>query len=110
MNSETSMWMVVFRARVKTIDSDYQATAMTLRDLALSQYGCLDFVSALRPDVQGDEEIAISYWASEEDLLAWKQDPQHLAAQQLGRERWYESYSVSIAPIARHYGPLDESS
>lgn len=93
------MFVVIFRAKTRDLDPEYSALAPKLRDLALSQFHCLEFVSAC----EGDQEIALSYWNSEADIKAWKAHAEHLVAQQLGRERWYESYHVQIAEIRREY-------
>ena len=53
---------------------------------------------------EGDEEIAISYWESEEQILAWKKDGEHLAAQELGRKKWYKAYKVEVVRVLREYG------
>jgi len=94
------MYAVIFTARLKAPDGDYDETASRMRQLARERYGCLDFVSS----TQGDQEIAISYWQRESDILRWKQDPEHQRAQQLGRTRWYASYRVEVVEIKRHYG------
>jgi heme-degrading monooxygenase HmoA len=93
------MYAVIFRARINRLDDDYVATARQLRELAMKKYGCLDFTSAM----EDGQEIAISWWRNENDIARWKQDPDHLRAQQLGRTRWYESYSVEIVEIKRRY-------
>lgn len=93
------MYAVIFTARIKQLDDHYEQTASRMRQLARERYGCLDFVSS----TQGDQEIAISYWQRESDILRWKQDPEHLQAQQLGRTRWYASYRVEVVEIRRHY-------
>jgi heme-degrading monooxygenase HmoA len=92
---------VIFKAVINQhqLDSHYFETARGLRELAKTQYGCLDFVS-VRED---DREIAISYWPSREQISAWKDDPEHRKAQQLGRTLWYRSYSVEVVNIERAY-------
>ncbi|AXQ31583.1 antibiotic biosynthesis monooxygenase [Solimonas sp. K1W22B-7] len=92
--------VVIFRARARRLDAEYAQVAERLRDLALSQFGCLEFVSA----TEGDQEIALSYWRDEADIRRWRAQADHLLAQQLGRERWYESYTVQVATLAREYG------
>lgn len=92
-------FVVVFRAQARALDADYSAMATQMRELALTQFGCLDFTAA----TEGDQEIAVSYWPDEASIRAWKQHTDHLAAQQLGRERWYAAYSVEIAEVKRHY-------
>lgn len=93
------MFVVIFRARVRDADDEYTRVASRLRELALNEFGCLEFVSAL----DGADEIALSYWPDETSILAWKRHGEHVLAQALGRERWYEGYVVEVAEIARAY-------
>jgi heme-degrading monooxygenase HmoA len=93
------MFVVIFRARVRQFDAEYSAMAAQMRELALTQFGCLVFNAT----TEGDREIAVSYWPDEASIRAWKQHAQHLAAQQLGRNRWYASYEVDIAQVQRSY-------
>jgi heme-degrading monooxygenase HmoA len=93
------MHIVIFRAKIRELDAEYSRLAQELRDLALSQFGCLQFHSLS----EGADEIALSYWPGEEHIRAWKAHADHLLAQRLGREHWYESYSVEIAQVTRQY-------
>ena len=52
--------------------------------------------------------MAISYWESEAQIRAWKADPEHQAAQRMGRARWYLSYSVQVVEVLRGYESLQE--
>lgn len=97
------MFAVIFRAEIRELDGEYEATATALRDLAMSRYGCVDFVS----QSDGRHEIAISYWQSEAAITAWRADPVHREAQQRGKERWYSSYSVEVVRVERAYGRAD---
>ena len=92
-------YVVIFRAKVRELDQEYSSMAERMRELALQQFGCLEFHSLC----EGDDEIALSYWPSEEHIRAWKAHADHLQAQRLGRERWYESYSVEVAQVTRQY-------
>jgi heme-degrading monooxygenase HmoA len=93
------MYAVIFKAVIKTLDSSYLETAARMRQLAKSKYGCLNFISL----TEGDREIAISYWPSPEHISAWKSDPEHRQAQQLGQKYWYRSYRVEVVKIEREY-------
>ena len=93
------MYAVIFRAKVKKLDGQYSVMAKNMRELAMSQYGCTEFTSC----TQGGEEIAISYWPSLEHIKTWKNDADHLVAQSLGKEKWYEAYSVQVVEIKREY-------
>lgn len=89
------MYAVIFRAEIDQLDNTYTSTANSLRQLAISEYGCLEFTS-----VTDDKyEVAISYWNSLEDIKAWKNDSTHQQAQQLGKSTWYSQYSVDITKI-----------
>ena len=74
-----------------------------MRARAMEQYGCVDFVSV----TEGDDEIAISYWRTLEQIQQWKQDEAHLKAQQLGKSRWYQSYRIEVVELVREYGADD---
>ncbi|MBS3910284.1 MAG: antibiotic biosynthesis monooxygenase [Hydrogenophaga sp.] len=93
------MFVVIFRAKARALDADYSAMAAHMRELALTQFGCIDFTAV----TEGGQEIAVSYWPDEASIRAWKQQTDQLAAQRLGRERWYASYTVDIAEVTRHY-------
>ena len=93
------MFIVIFRAKVRSADSEYTQVASRMRELALNQFGCLEFTAV----TEGQDEIALSYWPSEANIRAWKSHSEHVLAQQLGRERWYESYIVQVAEITRDY-------
>ncbi len=93
------MYAVIFRAEIAQLDAEYQDTAARMRELAMERYGCREFTAC----TEGNREIAISYWDSEEQILAWKRDREHLAAQQKGRASWYASYTVEVARIERGY-------
>jgi heme-degrading monooxygenase HmoA len=93
------MYVVIFRARVRAFDAEYFATAARMRELALSQFGCLDFHAL----TEGDSEVALSYWPDEASIRAWRAHPEHLLAQQAGQARWYASYTVQVAEVTREY-------
>ena len=86
------MYVVIFRATIAKLDDEYTRMAQELKQLAFSQYACLDFTSVS----EGDREIAISYWQSMQDIRDWKNDPLHRAAQLKGKNTWYKDFSVEI--------------
>ena len=93
------MYAVIFRAEINEIDESYSKMASRARDLAINKYGCVDFTAV----TEGKQEIAISYWTTKEQISAWKNDPEHKHAQELGRSKWYKSYSVQVVEIIREY-------
>ena len=91
------MFAVIFKARIAELDDQYYRTADRLKKLAFEKYGCLDFVSV----TEGNEEIAISYWNTEQQIREWKMDPEHRLGQAMGRDKWYRSFSVEICEVIR---------
>ena len=74
---------------------------MCIRDRA--QPGCLGAETARDPDGFG---ITVSYWRDEACITAWKAQAQHIVAQRLGQQRWYDHYELRIAKVERAYrGP-----
>jgi len=93
------MYAVIFRAEINKTDSAYSEMAAQMRDLAKNKYGCIEFTSV----IEGTNEIAISYWQSLEQITLWKNDVNHMAAQELGRSKWYKKYQVQVVEIIREY-------
>jgi heme-degrading monooxygenase HmoA len=97
---EPPYYVVTFSSTRTEGDHGYGAMADRMAELALQQPGCLGAESARDADGFG---ITNSYWADEESLKAWKQVASHLAAQRIGRDRWYRQYKVRIARVERAY-------
>ncbi|WP_126173017.1 antibiotic biosynthesis monooxygenase family protein [Altericroceibacterium xinjiangense] len=87
------MFLAVFRNR-KRADIDqcaYEVEAARMEELARDQPGYLSFKSYTADD---GEVIAVSEWEDEDAALAWRRIAEHRAAQQRGRDAYYESYTV----------------
>ncbi len=93
------MYAVIFKAKTKKLDNNYFKMAKLMRELAMNEYGCVEFTAV----TEGSDEIAISYWESMEQIKKWKQNSEHLVAQKLGKEKWYEEYTVEIVEVISRY-------
>ncbi len=72
-------------------------------DLAKQQPGCIGVESTRDATGLG---ITISYWTDEAAIAEWKNNAQHLFAQNMGIERWYSHYELRVARVERAYsGP-----
>ena len=94
------MFAVIFKAKTGKQDAKYSQTVNLLRELAFKHYNCQDFIAV----TEGKQEIAISYWLSEQDIKHWYNDSEHKIAQKLGKTHWYQSYMVEVVEIKRRYG------
>lgn len=83
-------------------DEAYETASGAMVALAAEQPGFLGVESAR--DVSSRVGITVSYWRTDHDARAWKCVAEHLVAQRLGRERWYERYAVRVATVERAYG------
>jgi heme-degrading monooxygenase HmoA len=98
---EPPYYAVIFTSVRSGADpDDYARTADLLEELALGQPGFLGIESVRDASGLG---ITVSYWASEEAILAWKRVADHRAAQRLGRARWYRDYTLRVARVERAY-------
>ena len=69
-----------------------------METLAKKQEGFLGVDSA-----RNEIGITVSYWESLESIKNWKQNSEHLFAQQKGRTDWYSWYKVRICKVEREY-------
>jgi heme-degrading monooxygenase HmoA len=92
-------YAVIFTSIRTDFDHGYSDMATRMVEMAHEQSGFLGVESA-RVDIG----ITVSYWESLESIRVWKEKTEHRIAQQIGRERWYESYKVRICKVERDYG------
>ncbi|AUG52845.1 antibiotic biosynthesis monooxygenase family protein [Thalassospira marina] len=95
-------YAVIF-ASVRTDEDDegYGITATEMSHLAAEQEGYLGQDSTAR-DGEG-MGITVSYWRDEASIHAWKKQLDHTAARNMGREKWYKSYTLRVARVERAY-------
>ena len=108
---EPPYWAVVFASTRRTgapdgahaggPDDGYAAAAQEMVDRAATYDGYLGIESARGEDGFG---ITVSYWSSQEALLAWRDDAVHALTRDAGRVRWYDHYELRVARVERAYG------
>lgn len=72
--------------------------AVKMEQLAKKQPGFIGMDSA-----RDDIGITVSYWKTKKDIANWKQQTDHIKAQQKGRIDWYSWYNVKICKVEREY-------
>ncbi len=89
--------VTVFRSRLRPESVDeYHETAQRILDLARTMPGFVDFKSFEADD---GERVSVVTFATMADHRAWRDHPEHRAAQQLGRDRFYASYDISVSEV-----------
>ena len=94
-------YAVIFTSLRTEGDRGYDQMAERMVTLASQQPGFLGVESAR---TEGGLGITVSYWASEEAIVAWKAQADHQIAQQTGRRVWYSDYQLRVARVEREYG------
>jgi len=95
-------YAVIFTSTLNKNTEGYQEMAEQMETLAKKQKGFLGIDSA-RNDSENSEGITVSYWETLDDIKNWKQQSNHLVAQQKGIKDWYSWYNVKICKIEREY-------
>lgn len=102
MKPQPGTYAVIFKSkRTPEAGADYDAMNAMLFEMAKSQPGYIGIDSVRGADGTG---LSVSYWRSREDIARWRADLKHTAARKLGREKWYESFTVHIARIEEPSG------
>ncbi len=91
-------YAVVFTSIQTDTTEGYNEMAQQMEELAKEQVGFLGINS-----VHETVGITVSYWESLEAIKNWKQQSDHLIAQQKGRKEWYSWYNVRICKVEREY-------
>ena len=95
-------YAVIFSSQLGGKDNEgYASMAEAMERLAETQVGFLGIDSVRGTDGAG---ITVSYWESEQDIQAWRENAEHQVAQKKGRETWYADYQLHIARVERAYG------
>lgn len=90
---------VIFTSVRTENDNGYEAMASRMVELGTGMPGFLGIESA-----RNEMGITVSYWDSLENIRHWKQQAEHIVAQQKGRSDWYKSYKTRICKVERDYG------
>jgi len=98
----TSLRTDVDEGHEETACTEYAETAVRMTELAAQQPGFLGVESAVGTAREGIG-ITVSYWADLDAIKRWKQNAEHLIAQEKGRELWYEAYKTRIVKVERDY-------
>jgi heme-degrading monooxygenase HmoA len=99
-NTPTPPYYAVIFTSIRTdVDEGYGEMAEKMVELAQTQPGFLGAESARQA-----LGITVSYWQDLAAIKNWKAHSEHLLAQQMGREMWYQAFKVRISKVERDYG------
>src|SRR5687768_2177605 len=97
------MVVVIFRARTRS-----DANLSEIGDIAARMYEIASampgFISYKEFRADDQETAALIEFDSHEHLLAWRSHPEHVEAQERGRDSVFESYEIAVCEEVRRYG------
>jgi heme-degrading monooxygenase HmoA len=97
-----SQSITVFRSRLRDgypVDR-YSEVAAHLETRAATTPGHVEFKEFVAAD---GERLALVTFASADAEAAWRDDADHRAAQQEGRESFYSEYDVAVCAVVRRH-------
>ncbi|MDA9969141.1 antibiotic biosynthesis monooxygenase [Polaribacter sp.] len=98
-NLETPYYAVIFTTISSENTDGYREAAQRMEILAKQQKGFLGMESA-----RSEIGITVSYWQTLAAISAWKNNMEHAAVRELGREKFYKKYQLRICKVERAYG------
>lgn len=96
------MIVVIFRNELRPGAGGpaYEALAEQMYGLVSQMPGFISAEFYSNPD--GNETAIVSF-ESEAALAAWRNHPEHLAAQRRGQQEFYRSYHIQVCQVQRDY-------
>lgn len=97
------MIVTVFRSRLMPgFKDEYVALVERMNQLAKATPGYISHKGFWADD---GERVTIVEFADEEGQRAWRMNAEHLEAQKLGRNKYYETYDVQVCNVLHesHY-------
>ena len=98
-NLKPPYYAVIFSTILTEEIEGYVETANRMEELARTQTGFLGIEST-----RSEIGITVSYWESLETIKLWKNNIEHTAIRNLGRDKWYKKYQLRICKVEREYG------
>ena len=93
------MIVTVFRSRLRPgVREQYVALVEKIAAVARAMPGYISHKGFFAED---GERVTIVEFEHEEGMRAWRTNPDHIAAQKLGRAKYYTKYSLQMCGLER---------
>jgi heme-degrading monooxygenase HmoA len=96
------MIVVIFRTRLRE-DADLQEVGRLAERMLTIASSMPGFVSYKDFSAEDGENVSIVEFESPETLTAWREHPEHKAAQLRGREAFFAEYQIQVCEPRREY-------
>ena len=93
--------VITFRTRLNPgFDNELAELGMRMYQLAIAMPGFLSYKDFASAD---GESLSVIEFDTAEHLAAWRNHPEHLAAQELGRSKYFAWYQIQVCRVDREY-------
>jgi heme-degrading monooxygenase HmoA len=95
------MVVTIFRSRLRPEHrEEYERWAEKINAIAEEMPGFISIKTFVADD---GERVSLVEFESEETMLAWRNQPDHREAQELGRKLFYAEYRIQVCQPVRDY-------
>jgi heme-degrading monooxygenase HmoA len=96
------MIIIVFRSRIRESvnQAELEQLGQRMYELASSMPGYISYKDFIAAD---GENVSIIEFDSLETLAAWREHPEHMLAQQRGRQEFFTDYHIQVCTPTRDY-------
>lgn len=91
-------YAVIFSSIQSNDLTGYEEMAKRMLEQVTKQPGFLGIESAR--ETLG---ITVSYWKDLKSIKSWKDNSEHIIAQEKGKRKWYQSFKTRIALVEKYY-------
>ena len=98
MNPQPGQVVTVFRSRLRPDADAYPDHAARISALARTMPGYVEHKVFVAED---GERVTLVTFADESSQAAWRDHPEHVVAQQQGRDEFYAAYSIQVCETRR---------
>jgi heme-degrading monooxygenase HmoA len=102
------MIIVIFKHRPKT-NANPQEYEQFINDLYHLAKQIPGFISVSGYTAENGDRVHLEYFTTQEALEQWRNLPDHLHMQQLGRERFYETYTAQVCTLVHQITYPDDA-
>lgn len=98
-DQEKNPLIILFRSKLtEQAGEDYKALDAELEKMVQENPG---FIAAKAFTAADGERLTVVWWRDEASLTEWRNLIRHREAQDLGRQKWYQYYTVEVAQVTR---------
>jgi len=99
---DTQVFAVIFRSiRTNSHNELYESHSQKMEELVKTIPGYLSHYSYRDPVSRSG--VTISYFESLEAIKTWREHPEHMKVQELGKSHFYSWYEIKVVKVERGY-------